>query len=181
MAEGLPAAVVTGIRGCKRLAQCTLRGAIGHSAALPPRSEALTRWRRPLRSSDHMEGRVAARGGQDRARDLLLTTGETVYRRGGARSEQRSPGRLVSCSICAACRRRSWRRSPPKRGALRSKSRSQYRVSFDSGRSHRFHPRDDGSAPGELPDEPARAGRWKCQPGAGHDAAVFAKGDHLRP
>src|SRR6201994_3792482 len=73
VAEGLPAAVVTGIRGCKRFRNARCVGEYGHSGALPRglRHDAVAA---TVAFLHHMEGvwdRVEAQGA-----DLLITHGE---------------------------------------------------------------------------------------------------------
>src|SRR5882757_7613762 len=80
MAEGLPAAVVTGIRGCKRFRNAQCVGEYGHSGAQPRtlRHDAVAA---TVAFLHHMEG-VWLRA-EDQGADLLLTTGE-LYTNAGA-------------------------------------------------------------------------------------------------
>jgi N-carbamoyl-L-amino-acid hydrolase len=73
VAEDLPAAVVTGIRGCKRFRNARCVGEYGHSGALPRslRHDAVAA---TVALLHHMEG-VWNRA-QEQGADLLITNGE---------------------------------------------------------------------------------------------------------
>lgn len=169
VAEGLPAAVVTGIRGCKRFRNARCVGEYGHSGALP----------RPLRHDavaatvgflHHME-EVWTRHEANGA-DLLITTGE-LYTDAAAHAPSKVAGetrfvldlRSVSTdlmeSVAAEARR-----------AAEDLGR-RYRVSIELGAAT--------DSPPALMDVRLRTALMgllerplEMPSGAGHDAATFA-------
>jgi len=170
VAEGLPAAVVTGIRGCKRFRNARCLGQYGHSGAQP----------RPLRHDavaatvaflHHMEG-VWLRE-EERGADLLMTTGE-LYTDAAAHAPSKVSGetrfvldlRSLSEDIMETVA------SEARRAAREIGNR--YRVSFDLGTATdsppaMMDPRLRGCLMGLL-ERPL-----EMPSGAGHDAAMFAK------
>jgi len=169
-AEGLPAAVVTGIRGCKRFRNARCVGQYGHSGALPRtlRHDAVAA---TVAFLHHMEG-VWLRA-EEQGADLLMTTGE-LYTDASAHAPSKVAGetrfvldlRSVSEDIMAAIAAEA-RRAAEQIG-------SQYRVSFELGAAT--------DSPPALMDPRLRSCLMGLleQPlempsGAGHDAAVFAK------
>jgi N-carbamoyl-L-amino-acid hydrolase len=170
VSEGLPAAVVTGIRGCKRFRTAHCVGQYGHSGALP----------RPLRHDavaatvallHHLEAvwlRKEAQGA-----DLLITTGE-LYTDAAAHAPSKVAGetrfvidlRSVSEDVMEAVA------DEARRAAERIAA--EYRVALDLG------PPTD--SPPAMMDARLRGALLSLleQPlempsGAGHDAAVFAR------
>jgi N-carbamoyl-L-amino-acid hydrolase len=170
VAEGLPAAVVTGIRGCKRFRNARCTGEYGHSGALP----------RPLRHDavaatvaflHHMEEvwlREEANGA-----DLLITTGE-LYTDAAAHAPSKVAGetrfvvdlRSVSEQVLESVATEA-RRVAGRIGSL-------YRVSFDLGAAT--------DSPPAMMDARLRCvlmglleQPFEMPSGAGHDAATFAQ------
>lgn len=169
VAEGLPAAVVTGIRGCKRFRNAHCVGEYGHSGALPRplRHDAVAATVALLHELERLWLREEAQGA-----DLLITTGE-LYTDAAAHAPSKVAGetrfvidlRSVSESVMEAVA------SEARRAAERIGG--QYRVCFDLG------PATD--SPPAMMDTRLRAVLMSllAQPlempsGAGHDAAVFA-------
>jgi beta-ureidopropionase / N-carbamoyl-L-amino-acid hydrolase len=168
-AEGLPAAVVTGIRGCKRFRNARCLGEYGHSGALPRtlRHDAVAA---TVAFLHHMEGvwsRVESKGA-----DLLLTTGE-LYTDPTAHAPSKVAGetrfvldlRSVSEEVMESVAVEA------KRAAAEIGER--YRVSLDLGAAT--------DSPPAMMDPRLRSCLMSLleQPlempsGAGHDAAVFA-------
>jgi beta-ureidopropionase / N-carbamoyl-L-amino-acid hydrolase len=170
VAEGLPAAVVTGIRGCKRFRNARCVGEYGHSGALPRslRQDAVAA---TVALLHHMEGvwdRVEAQGA-----DLLITNGELFTNQaehapskvaGETRFviDLRSLSMDVMSSVAAEARR-----AAEEIGAA-------YRVKFDLGPATDSPPAMMDarlrSCLMDLLDRPL-----EMPSGAGHDAAVFAE------
>ena len=170
MAEGLPAAVVTGIRGCKRFRNAQCVGQYGHSGALPRtlRHDAVAA---TVAFLHHMEGVWLRAEGQ--GADLLLTTGE-LYTNPAAHAPSKVAGetrfvvdlRSLSEDVMEAV-------AAEARLAAEQIGR-QYRVSFDLGAAT--------DSPPAMMDARLRSRLMTllAQPlempsGAGHDAAMFAK------
>jgi beta-ureidopropionase / N-carbamoyl-L-amino-acid hydrolase len=170
MAEGLPAAVVTGIRGCKRFRNAQCVGQYGHSGAQPRtlRHDAVAA---TVAFLHHMEGVWLRAEGQ--GADLLLTTGE-LYTNASAHAPSKVAGetrfvvdlRSLSDDVMEAV-------AAEARLAAEQIGR-QYRVSFDLGAAT--------DSPPAMMDPRLRSRLMTLleQPlempsGAGHDAAVFAK------
>jgi len=170
VAEGLPAAVVTGIRGCKRFRNARCLGEYGHSGALPRalRRDAVAA---TVAFLHHMEG-VWSRAEQEGI-DLLLTTGE-LYTNSAEHAPSKVAGEThfvldlrsmsedVMEDVAAEARRAA------------EQIGRQYRVSFDLGGAT--------DSPPALMDSRLRNSLLRLleEPlempsGAGHDAAVFAK------
>jgi beta-ureidopropionase / N-carbamoyl-L-amino-acid hydrolase len=168
--EGLPAAVVTGIRGCKRFRTARCVGQYGHSGALPRalRHDAVAA---TVAFLHHME-EVWSRE-EDSGSDLLITTGE-LYTDAALHAPSKVAGETrfvldlrsvsedVMESIAAEARRAAERIG------------SQYRVSFDLGAAT--------DSPPAMMDVRLRDSLMKLlerplemPSGAGHDAVVFAK------
>ncbi|MEA3176659.1 MAG: beta-ureidopropionase / N-carbamoyl-L-amino-acid hydrolase [Gammaproteobacteria bacterium] len=170
MAEGIPAAVVTGIRGCKRFRNARCLGQYGHSGAQPRtlRQDAVAA---TVAFLHHMEG-VWLRA-EEQGADLLLTTGE-LYTDSAAHAPSKVAGetrfvldlRSVSEDVMETVAAEA-RRAAEQFG-------TQYRVSFDLGAATDSPPammdaRLRGCLLGLL-NEPL-----EMPSGAGHDAAVFAE------
>jgi N-carbamoyl-L-amino-acid hydrolase len=170
MTEGLPAAVVTGIRGCKRFRNARCLGQYGHSGALPRtlRHDAVAA---TVALLHHMED-VWLRA-EEQGADLLLTTGE-LYTDPLAHAPSKVAGetrfvidlRSVSEDVMQTVAAEA-RRAAEQIG-------SRYRVSFDLGAAT--------DSPPALMDPRLRGSLMRLLPqplempsGAGHDAAVFAQ------
>jgi beta-ureidopropionase / N-carbamoyl-L-amino-acid hydrolase len=167
---GLPAAVVTGIRGCKRFRNAKCVGEYGHSGALPRqlRRDAVAA---TVALLYHMEGvwlREEAAGA-----DLLITSGElytdpTLQGPSKVAGETRFVVDLRSVSDATLNAIGAEVRTAAERiGA-------QYRVSFDLGAT--------SDSPPAVMDTRLRSKLltlleqpFEMASGAGHDAAVFAK------
>jgi N-carbamoyl-L-amino-acid hydrolase len=170
VSEGLPAAVVTGIRGCKRFRNARCVGEYGHSGALPRalRHDAVAATVAFLHELEGIWNRVEGAGA-----DLLVTHGE-LYTDHAAHApskvcgetrfviDLRSLSREVMASVAAE--------------ALRAAVQigRQYRVAFDLGPATDsppaiMDPRLRSCLLGLL-DRPL-----EMPSGAGHDAAVFAE------
>jgi N-carbamoyl-L-amino-acid hydrolase len=167
--RGLPAAVVTGIRGCQRFRNARCRGAYAHSGAVerPYRQDAVAA---TVALLHHMEAawlREEAAG-----EDLVFTCGEfytdpVMHGPSKVAGETRFVIDLRSLSTEVMARMAAEAR------AAAARIGAAYRVAFDLGAT-------SDSAPG-LMDGRLRAAllRQLDQPfemasGAGHDAAVFA-------
>jgi beta-ureidopropionase / N-carbamoyl-L-amino-acid hydrolase len=170
VAEGLPAAVVTGIRGCKRFRNARCVGQYGHSGALPRllRRDAVAA---TVALLHHMEG-VWLKA-ESAGADLLLTNGE-LYTDRAAHAPSKVAGetrfvidlRSLSESVMETVASEA-RRAAGEIG-------SQYRVAFDLGAATdsppaMMDPRLRGSLMSLL-EQPL-----EMPSGAGHDAAVFSR------
>jgi beta-ureidopropionase / N-carbamoyl-L-amino-acid hydrolase len=170
VAEGLPAAVVTGIRGCKRFRNARCVGEYGHSGALPRslRHDAVAA---TVALLHHMEG-VWNRA-EEQGADLLITHGE-LYTDAAAHAPSKVPGetrfvidlRSLSMDVMNSVAVEA-RRAAEEIGAA-------YRVTFDLGAAT--------DSPPAMMDARLRSALMGLleQPlempsGAGHDAAVFAE------
>jgi N-carbamoyl-L-amino-acid hydrolase len=170
VAEGIPAAVVTGIRGCKRFRNARCLGQYGHSGAQPRtlRQDAVAA---TVAFLHHMEG-VWLRA-EEQGADLLLTTGE-LYTDAMAHAPSKVAGetrfvldlRSVSEDVMETVAAEA-RRAAEQFG-------SQYRVSFDLGTAT--------DSPPAMMDARLRNCLMgllfeplEMPSGAGHDAAVFAE------
>jgi beta-ureidopropionase / N-carbamoyl-L-amino-acid hydrolase len=169
MSEGLPAAVVTGIRGCKRFRNARCVGEYGHSGALPRgmRHDAVAATVALLHHMEDVWLRAEAQGA-----DLLVTTGE-LYTDPAAHAPSKVAGetrfvvdlRSVSEDVMESVAAEA-RRAAQEIGA-------RYRVSFDLGAATdsppaMMDPRLRGCLMSLL-EQPL-----EMPSGAGHDAAVFA-------
>jgi beta-ureidopropionase / N-carbamoyl-L-amino-acid hydrolase len=170
VSEGLPAAIVTGIRGCKRFRNARCVGEYGHSGALPRslRHDAVAATVALLHHMESVWLRKEAEGA-----DLMITTGElftdaTVHAPSKVAGETRFvlDLRSVSESVMDAVALEAQQAA--------ERIGKQYRVSFDLGAAT--------DSPPAMMDERLRSALMAFleQPlempsGAGHDAAVFAK------
>jgi N-carbamoyl-L-amino-acid hydrolase len=169
VAEGLPAAVVSGIRGCKRFRHARCVGQYGHSGALP-RSLRRDAVAATVAFLHHMEGFWLR--AEEHGLDLLVTNGE-LYTDSAEHApskvagetrfviDLRSLSRDVMETVAAEARR-----------AAEEIGRA-YRVTFDLGAAT--------DSPPAMMDPRLRSRLMSLldQPlempsGAGHDAAVFA-------
>jgi beta-ureidopropionase / N-carbamoyl-L-amino-acid hydrolase len=170
VAEGLPAAVVTGIRGCKRFRNARCVGQYGHSGALPRtlRRDAVAA---TVAFLHHMEG-VWLRAEQQGA-DLLVTNGE-LYTDQAEHAPSKVAGetrfvidlRSLSMEVMEAI-------AAEARSAAEEIGRA-YRVTFDLGMAT--------DSPPAMMDPRLRSCLMsllerplEMPSGAGHDAAVFAE------
>ena len=170
VAEGLPAAVVTGIRGCKRFRNARCLGEYGHSGAQPRhlRRDAVAA---TVAFLHHMEGVWSAQEAQ--GADLLLTSGE-LYTDATAHAPSKVAGetrfvldlRSLSAETMESVAQEA-RRSAQRIGG-------QYRVALELGSATDSPPALMDSRLRrclmDLLDEP-----FEMPSGAGHDAAVFAR------
>src|ERR1700676_2922935 len=170
VAEQLPAAVVTGIRGCKRFRNARCVGQYGHSGAVnrPHRRDAVAA---TVALLHHMETIWVQQ--EQAGADLVITSGElyTDSRLHGPSKiagethfviDLRSVSEDTMNDVAAEARQ----------GAARIGD--EYRVTFDLGAT--------SDSPPAVMDSRLRASLWnqlerlfEMASGAGHDAAVFAK------
>jgi len=170
VAEKLPAAVVTGIRGCKRFRNARCVGRYGHSGAVnrPHRHDAVAA---TVALLHHLEGVWLQH--EKTGADLVITSGE-LYTDPAMHGPSKIAGethfvidiRSVSDATMDAVAAE----------ALRAAARigEAYRVDFDLGAT--------SDSPPAVMDERLRAALrgllthpYEMASGAGHDAAVFAK------
>ena len=170
VAEGLPAAVVTGIRGCMRFRNARCVGEYGHSGALPRslRHDAVAA---TVALLHHMEG-IWNRA-EEQGADLLITNGE-LYTDAAQHAPSKVPGETrfvidlrslsteVMDSVAAEARRAA------------QEIGDAYRVKFDLGATT--------DSPPAMMDPRLRScllglleRPLEMPSGAGHDAAVFAE------
>jgi N-carbamoyl-L-amino-acid hydrolase len=170
VAEGLPAAVVTGIRGCKRFRNARCVGEYGHSGALPRslRHDAVAATVALLHHMERVWDRVEVQGA-----DLLITNGKLFTNKaehapskvaGETRFviDLRSLSMDVMNSVAAEARRAA------------EEIGDTYRVTFDLGAAT--------DSPPAMMDAQLRSCLMglldrplEMPSGAGHDAAVFAE------
>jgi len=170
VAERLPAAVVSGIRGCKRFRNARCLGQYAHSGAVnrPHRHDAVAA---TVALLHHLES-VWVRHEQD-GLDLVITFGE-LYTDPACHAPSKVSGetrfvidiRSVSEALMDEVADQA-RRAAARIGA-------EYRVNFDLG--------ETVDSPAAVMDERLRAGLrarlerpFEMPSGAGHDAATFAK------
>lgn len=170
VAERLPAAVVTGIRGCKRFRNARCLGEYGHSGAVnrPHRRDAVAA---TVALLHHLETVWLAH--EQQGADLTITSGE-LYTDPAFHAPSKIAGetrfvidiRSVSEALMDEVADEA-RRAAVRIGAQR-------RVTFDLGAS--------SDSPSAVMDDGLRAGLraqlpqpFEMASGAGHDAAVFAK------
>ena len=171
VARGLPAAVVTGIRGCKRFRNARCTGAYAHSGAVdrPYRQDAVAATVALLHHMETVWLQQEAGGSGSGAHRAVNSTPTLP-----CTDRARLPVTRASCSTCAACRRRPWRRSRRRLALPPRASVTAYRVAIDLGTT--------SDSPAALMDGRLRTGLmslletpFEMASGAGHDAAVFAK------
>ncbi len=170
VAEALPAAVVTGIRGCKRFRNAGCIGQYAHSGAVnrPHRHDAVAATVALLHHLETLWQQYEQRGA-----DLTITFGE-LYTDAAFHAPSKIAGethfvidiRSVSQEIMDAVAEEA------RRAAARIAA--DYRVMFDLGAT--------SDSPPAVMDERLRAGfraqlqsPFEMPSGAGHDAATFAK------
>jgi N-carbamoyl-L-amino-acid hydrolase len=170
VAEGLPAAVVTGIRGCKRFRNARCIGQYGHSGAVnrPHRHDAVAA---TVALLHHLESIWLQQ--EDAGADLVVTSGE-LFTDPAMHGPSKIAGetrfvldvRSVSDATMNAVATEA-REAAARIGAA-------YRVAFDLGAT--------SDSPPAVMDSRLRASLmgllerpFEMPSGAGHDAAVFAK------
>ena len=170
VAEQLPAAVVTGIRGCKRFRNARCMGRYGHSGAVnrPHRHDAVAA---TVALLHHLESVWLQQ--ENAGADLVITSGE-LYTDPAMHGPSKIAGethfvidiRSVSGATMDAVA------AEARRAAVRIGE--AYRVEFDLGAT--------SDSPPAVMDERLRAALrgllthpYEMASGAGHDAAVFAK------
>lgn len=168
--EGLPAAVVSGIRGCKRFRNAHCRGEYGHSGALPRelRRDAVAATVAFLHEMELRWLRAEACG-----TDLLMTTGE-LYTDPAVHAPSKVSGETRFVLDLRSLSDEAMERFAGEARQVAAEIAGRYRVSLDLG-----EPTD---SPAALMDARLRSSLLELldQPlemasGAGHDAAVFAK------
>ena len=169
VAEGLPAAVVTGIRGCKRFRYARCTGEYAHSGAVnrPYRHDAVAA---TVALLNHMEGVWLER--ESAGEDLVLTSGEL-----GTDPAMHGPSKIAGetrfvLDIRSVSTQTMESVAAEARRAAERIGRD-YRVEFDLGATSDSPPaRMDARLRAvlmRLLDRP-----FEMPSGAGHDAAVFA-------
>ncbi len=171
--EGVPVAVVTGIRGCRRLRNARCHGAYGHSGALPRayRQDAVAASVALLTRLD-ADWRAAEIAGAD----LVVTTGEfsTDPARHGP-SKVAGETRFVIDIRSVSDETMTGVETRARKHA--SAIEAEYRVRFDLGAASYSPPAVmDGALRAALAASVASLGikPFTMASGAGHDAAVFA-------
>jgi beta-ureidopropionase / N-carbamoyl-L-amino-acid hydrolase len=170
VAEGLPAAVVTGIRGCKRFRNARCVGEYGHSGALPRnlRHDAVAATVALLHHMEDVWLRQEAEGA-----DLLITTGE-LYTDPTMQAPSKVAGETRFVLDLRSVSEDTMNTVAAEAQHAAERIGKQYRVSFDLGAAT--------DSPPAVMDARLRQKLMTLleQPlempsGAGHDAAVFAK------
>jgi N-carbamoyl-L-amino-acid hydrolase len=170
VAEGLPAAVVTGIRGCKRFRNARCVGEYGHSGALPRnlRHDAVAATVALLHHMEDVWLRQEAEGA-----DLLITTGE-LYTDPAMQAPSKVAGETRFVLDLRSVSEDTMNTVAAEAQHAAERIGKQYRVSFDLGAAT--------DSPPAVMDARLRQKLLTLleQPlempsGAGHDAAVFAK------
>jgi beta-ureidopropionase / N-carbamoyl-L-amino-acid hydrolase len=170
VAEGLPAAVVTGIRGCKRFRNARCVGEYGHSGALPRnlRHDAVAA---TVALLHHMEGVWLSQEAE--GADLLITTGE-LYTDPAMQAPSKVAGETRFVLDLRSISEDTMNAVAAEAQHAAERIGKQYRVSFDLG------PATD--SPPAVMDARLRQKLMtllerplEMPSGAGHDAAVFAK------
>jgi N-carbamoyl-L-amino-acid hydrolase len=170
VAEGLPAAVVTGIRGCRRFRNARCVGQYAHSGAVdrPHRHDAVAATVALLHHLETVWVRELAAGA-----DLVITSGE-LY----TDPAQHGPSKIAGetrfvIDIRSTSEETMTRMAGEALGAA-ARIGAQYRVAFDLGTT--------SDSPVAVMDERLRIALrarlerpFEMASGAGHDAAVFAK------
>ncbi len=170
VAEGLPAAVVTGIRGCKRFRNARCMGEYGHSGALP----------RPLRHDavaatvaflHHLEELWLREEGS--GADLLITTGE-LYTDAAAHAPSKVAGETRFVVDLRSVSDEELQSVAAEARLAAERIGRLYRVSFDLGAAT--------DSPPAMMDVRLRRSLMgllerplEMPSGAGHDAATFAQ------
>ena len=170
VAEGLPAAIVSGIRGCKRFRTARCLGEYGHSGAQPRnlRRDAVAA---TVAFLHHMEA-VWSKA-EELGADLLLTTGE-LYTDAAVHAPSKVAGETRFVLDLRSMSEEVMESIAARAHEAAEQIGRRYRVAFDLG------PATD--SPPALMDPRLRKALsgllerpLEMPSGAGHDAAVFAK------
>jgi beta-ureidopropionase / N-carbamoyl-L-amino-acid hydrolase len=170
VARGLPAAVVSGIRGCKRFRNATCRGEYGHSGAVdrPYRHDAVAA---TVALLHHMEGvwLETERAGAD----LVLTSGE-LYTDPAMHGPSKIAGETRFVLDLRSLSDATMATVADEARAAAARIGAAYRVRFDLGAT--------SDSPAAVMDRRLRAKLmgllerpFEMPSGAGHDAAIFMK------
>ncbi|MBV8147156.1 MAG: M20/M25/M40 family metallo-hydrolase, partial [Gammaproteobacteria bacterium] len=170
VARGLPAAVVSGIRGCKRFRNARCVGEYAHSGAVsrPHRHDAVAA---TVALLHHME--TVWLQHEERGEDLVLTTGE-LFTDPGMHGPSKVAGETRFVLDIRALSAATMESVAAEARAAAARIADAYRVRFDLGAT--------SDSPPAVLDERLRARLmslldrpFQMASGAGHDAAVFAK------
>jgi beta-ureidopropionase / N-carbamoyl-L-amino-acid hydrolase len=170
VAEGLPAAVVTGIRGCKRFRNARCLGEYGHSGAQPRhlRHDAVAA---TVAFLHHMEGVWSQ--AEEQGADLLLTTGE-LYTDAAVHAPSKVAGETRFVLDLRSVSEDVMEEVASKAREAARQIGDRYRVTFDLGAATDSPPAMMDSRLRtvllDLLEQPL-----EMPSGAGHDAAVFAR------
>lgn len=170
LARGLPAAVVSGIRGCKRFRNARCTGEYGHSGAVdrPYRRDAVAATVALLHRMETVWLAQEAAGA-----DLVLTTGE-LYTDPAMHGPSKIAGETHFVLDLRSLSDATMEAVAAEARAAAARIGVEYRVHIDLGAS--------SDSPPAVMDERLRS-RWtslldapfEMASGAGHDAAVFCK------
>jgi beta-ureidopropionase / N-carbamoyl-L-amino-acid hydrolase len=170
VARGLPAAVVSGIRGCKRFRNATCQGEYAHSGAVdrPYRHDAVAATVALLHHMEQVwlqQERLGA--------DLVLTSGE-LYTDPAMHGPSKIAGRTQFVLDLRSLSDATLAAVAHEARAAAARIGAEYRVRFELGAT--------SDSPAAVMDQRLRARLmgllerpFEMPSGAGHDAAVFAK------
>jgi N-carbamoyl-L-amino-acid hydrolase len=170
VARHLPAAVVSGIRGCKRFRNARCTGAYGHSGAVdrPYRHDAVAATVALLHHMEKVWVQQEAAGA-----DLVLTTGE-LYTDAAMHGPSKIAGETHFVLDIRGLGQAAMDTVAAEARAAATRIGAEYRVHFDLGAT--------SDSPPAVMDTRLRARLmdlldqpFEMPSGAGHDAAVFAK------
>jgi beta-ureidopropionase / N-carbamoyl-L-amino-acid hydrolase len=170
VAKGLPAAVVSGIRGCKRFRNARCTGEYGHSGAVarPYRHDAVAA---TVAFLHHMETVWIVQ--EEAGADLVLTSGE-LYTDPALHGPSKIAGETRFVLDIRSLSEATMEELTAEAHAAAARLGAAYRVHFDLGAAT--------DSPAAMMDERLRAALmrglerpFEMASGAGHDAAVFAK------
>jgi beta-ureidopropionase / N-carbamoyl-L-amino-acid hydrolase len=170
VAKGLPAAVVSGIRGCKRFRNARCTGEYGHSGALarPYRRDAVAA---TVAFLHHMEEVWLAQ--EAAGADLVLTTGE-LYTDPAMHGPSKVAGETHFVLDLRSLSEATMDAVAAEARAAAARIGAEYRVDIDLGTT--------SDSPAAVMDERLRSRLMRLldrplemASGAGHDAAVFCK------
>jgi beta-ureidopropionase / N-carbamoyl-L-amino-acid hydrolase len=170
VAEGLPAAVVTGIRGCKRFRNARCIGRYGHSGAVnrPHRHDAVAA---TVALLHHLESIWLQQ--EDAGADLVVTTGE-LFTDPAMHGPSKIAGETHFVLDVRSVSEVTMNAVATEARQAAARIGEAYRVVFDLGAT--------SDSPPAVMDDRLRASLmgllehpFEMPSGAGHDAAVFAK------
>src|SRR5215472_409905 len=170
VAKGLPAAVVSGIRGCKRFRNARCLGEYAHSGAVdrPYRHDAVAA---TVALLHHLEGVWLKQ--QEEGADLVLTAGE-LYTDPAMHGPSKIAGETHFVLDIRSLSGATMETVAAEARTAAARIRQEYRVQFDLGAT--------SDSPAAVMDRRLRAKLmglleqpFEMASGAGHDAAVFAK------